>query len=302
MAYRFRHGDRTVQRAVHRIAREQIDGALAAIAGQPRDKAIHEVRKACKKLRALLRLVRPGFPDYPYENAAFRDIARLLAFTRDAKVLLDTCDALIAGTPEDFDRVEALSLREHFAGELAQVGADEAAGARLEQARVLLDMARERVADWTLAEEGWDALGPGLGRILRQADKAWRKVAREPDAAHYHELRKRMKYHWYHTRLLAPVWPALMQPRAAELGRLADLLGLHHDICVLEERLGGFVPGTRYDRPAAVLRGLAADRRKRLEQDAAPLVARLLAQETAALADHWCRLWGIWRTGGRQPA
>ncbi|MEJ2456681.1 MAG: CHAD domain-containing protein [Novosphingobium sp.] len=295
MAYRFRPGDRTMQRAVRRIAREQIDGALAAVADKSRDKAIHEVRKACKKLRALLRLVRPAFPDYPYENAAFRDTARLLAFTRDAKVLLDTFDLVTAGAPDDFDGTQALYLREHFAGELAQAAQEDAVEARLAQVRELLTTARERVSGWTLADKGWDAIGPGLGKILRQAETAYRSAMHTPDALHYHELRKRMKYHWYHARLLVPVWPELMQPRVAELSRLADLLGLHHDICVFEGRLDAFVPGTRYDRPAGALRGLAADRRKQLERDIAPLAARLLAQETQVLVDHWHRLWMIWQ-------
>lgn len=306
MAYRFRHSDRTVQRATRRIAREQIDGALAAIAGghrdtRHRDRAIHEVRKACKKLRALVRLVRPGFADYAHENAAFRDIAGLLAFTRDARVLLDTFDLLLAGAPEGFDAGHALFLREHYAAELAQPALDDVAGARLEQARALLVMARERASGWTLREDGWEALEPGLQRIHRQAEKAYRVALREPDAAHYHELRKRMKYHWYHTRLLAPVWPEMMQPRMAELSRLADLLGLHHDICVFEERLGAVLPGSRHDRAAATMRGLAADRRERLERDIAPLVARLLAQDAGALVEHWRRLWAIWRAG-RKPS
>ncbi|MCJ2188741.1 CHAD domain-containing protein [Novosphingobium beihaiensis] len=302
MAYRFRLGDRTVKRAVHRIACEQIDGALAAIAGKPRDKAIHEVRKACKKLRALLRLVRPGFPGYSYENTAFRDIARLLAFTRDARVMLDTFDLLLAGAPEDFDRAQALFLRAHFAQALEQPGVEDAADARLEEVRGLLRLARERALGWTLEQEGWDALGPGLGKVLDQAGRARRAVARNPGAAQYHELRKRMKYHWYHTRLLEPVWPELMKPRAAELSRLADLLGLHHDICMFEQRLETCLPGSRYGHSAAALRGLAADRRKQLERDTAPAVAKLLAQETEALMDHWGRLWAVWRAGGKPAA
>lgn len=302
MAYRFRYGDRTVNRAVHRIAREQIDGALAAVAGKPHDKAVHEVRKTSKKLRALIRLVRPAFPDYAYENAAFRDIAGLLGFTRDARVLLDTCDALMAGAPDGFDHAQALALRDHFSAELAQAAGTDAAEARLEQARVLLVMARQRIAGWPLIEQGWDALGPGLARNLRQADKARRRAARQPDAVHFHELRKRMKYHWYHTRLLSPIWPAVMQPRVEELGRLADLLGLHHDICVLEERLEGFLPGMRHDRAAAALRSLAADSRKQLERESAPQVARLLAQEADTLSDHWGRLWSIWHGGEGRAA
>ena len=81
MAYKFKASDRTVQRAVRRIAREQIDGALHAIDSSDRDTARHEVRKACKKIRALVRLIRPSFSRYARENGEYRDIAGLLAYT-----------------------------------------------------------------------------------------------------------------------------------------------------------------------------------------------------------------------------
>ena len=301
MAYRLRPGDRSVQRAVRRIAREQIDGALDAIARKPGDQAAHDVRKACKKVRAVLRLVRSGFAGYRYENAAFRDIAGLLGGMREARVLLDTFDLLTADAPGSFDCALVLPMREHMAGAALPQARDEAAAARFEQARALLAMARERTAAWKLAEDGWDALAPGLGTVLRQARKAERAVRREPSGWRYHELRKLMKYHWYHTRLLVPLWPALMQARATELGRLADLLGLHHDICVFEERLGGLLPGTPHGREAAALRGLGAGRRQGLEGEIGPLTARLLAQDAAGLAGHWHALWDIWRAErGRQ--
>jgi len=72
---------------VRRIATELIDHAVAQIDGTktaPHEaihhdvhhEAVHEVRKDCKKLRGLLRLVRPAVPKlYTHENAAFRDTA-----------------------------------------------------------------------------------------------------------------------------------------------------------------------------------------------------------------------------------
>ena len=140
-----------------------------------------------------------------------------------------------------------------------------------------------------------EALGEGLGRILRDARKAERQVHAEPSALHYHELRKLMKYHWYHTRLLVPLWPETMAPRAAELSRLADELGLHHDICVFEQWLGAALPTLDEFTVAESLLPLAGERRRQLEGRITPFVARALAQKSAELVDHWGALWQIWR-------
>lgn len=295
MAYRFRAGDRTVQCAVRRIAREQVDDALAAIGGQHRDMATHEVRKACKKLRALVRLVRPVFADYAVENAEFRDIARLLSGVRDAKVMLDTLDLLLADASKNGELATFEPVREDFVRNLGHPARADVAHDPLQEAQARLEAARERIGAWALAEEGWDALEPGLCRIVRRARKAARTVAVDPTPLHYHELRKLMKYHWYHTRLLLPVWPSMTEPRAAELARLADLLGLHHDISVFEARLGGSLPHGDRRRAVVALLSRAEDRRAALEREAGPLVARLLAQKPNALAKHWRKLWQIWR-------
>lgn len=292
MSYRFRANDGAVDAAVRRIAREQVDGALAAIARKHADKATHEVRKACKKVRALIRLVRPCFAEFKRENAAFRDLARLLSGSRDAKVLLDTFDLLAADAPEQ-DTARFARLRRGLAP-----GRHDAADEPLEQARAALEAARERIDGWTLDADGWDAIGPGLQAILRGARQAARTVVHEPVGEHYHELRKLMKHHWYHARLLEPLWPGMMKPRAAELSRLADLLGLHHDICVFAERLADVPASGREGEAAEALLELAAARRVRLEREIAPLTARLLAQKPRAVAVHWQALWRIWRGEG----
>lgn len=295
MAYRFRLKDHAVTDAVRHIAREQIDGAIEAVDGEDAATAIHEVRKCCKKVRALLRLIRPVFPDYAKENADFRDIARSLAGSRDAKVLLDTYDLLIEGAPAETGTELFAPLRRQLVRDVAKQAHGEGAAANLAEARKLLEKARDRSKGWTLEGEDWEALSGGLGRIVRDARKAERTVHAEPSAANYHELRKLMKYHWYHTRLLVPLWSGTMHPRADELSRLADLLGLHHDICVFEEWLGATLPTMdRFDAVEALL-PLAGERRRQLEHEIGPVVARGLAQKPGALVEHWGALWSIWR-------
>ncbi|KHK89537.1 CHAD domain-containing protein [Novosphingobium malaysiense] len=295
MAYKFKASDGSVQRAVRRIAREQIDGALHAIETKDRDTARHEVRKACKKIRALVRLVRPAFSDYSSENAEYRDIARLLAGGRDARVLIDTFDKLTGNVSADGDLADSPAVRKHLEQDLACVEQGASAETHLHEARARLQKARKRIASWQLDEEEWAALGPGLGKVLRRARKARRKTSDDPAPVQFHELRKRIKYHWYHARLFKSVWPEMMKPRAAELSRAADLLGLHHDISVFEERLARLPADSGLAEPAGALLTVAMERRGELESEIAPLVGRLLAQEPGALVDHWRALWCIWR-------
>ena len=62
----------------------------------PEPEKIHQIRKRCKKLRAVLRLVRPGLSEfYASENAFFRDAARVLSPLRDTQSVLDAYDGLM---------------------------------------------------------------------------------------------------------------------------------------------------------------------------------------------------------------
>src|SRR5262245_49986710 len=90
--------DEALPDGIHRIAekvRECVDGSSKA----SRDEMVHEARKGLKKLRALVRLVRPGVGGklYRRENIAFRDISRPLTEVRDAKILVEALDRTTGG-------------------------------------------------------------------------------------------------------------------------------------------------------------------------------------------------------------
>jgi CHAD domain-containing protein len=94
--------DETVGSGFQRILREQT-ARLSEDLGADKDleKAIHEVRKRCKRVRAVARLLRPNAKAlYREENAAFRDIARGLSRFRDADVRLQAFDDLVGRIDE----------------------------------------------------------------------------------------------------------------------------------------------------------------------------------------------------------
>src|SRR3954454_9440642 len=93
--------DETVPAGVRRVACSRIDHALAVL-GRPKrgasDRAVHEARKRFKEVRGALRLVRDEMGAKPFrkEKRTFRDARRPLSAARDAKVLVDTLDGLVA--------------------------------------------------------------------------------------------------------------------------------------------------------------------------------------------------------------
>ena len=78
MTYAFLASDPSVQAAVSRVAREEAEGALAQVHGDgPLAPRVHAMRKAVKKLRGLVRLVRPVMRGAAAENAALDGACKL---------------------------------------------------------------------------------------------------------------------------------------------------------------------------------------------------------------------------------
>lgn len=291
MGYRFRHSDPDIAAALRRIAQEQIDKALAS-AGRRDDlhAGIHDARKKCKKIRGLIRIVRPVFGDHDAENAALREAARHLAAVRQAGAGLETLERLCAARPGEIDLEAAGRLRALLDRRAkAEAMGDLAAG--LAAFRNDLEACLARSAGWTLDRTGFAALAGGLSGTYAKARKAMR-IARETRAAEdLHAWRKQAKYHWYHMRLLRPIRAGKLRRRSARAGALADLLGAHHDLSDLRALIAG---GGLPDAAGAALLAPAAAEMARLEGLAFGLGHDLLARKPRAQVRRWRRWWEDW--------
>src|SRR5262249_20113618 len=149
---------------VRRIAREQIDGAIAESNGSAPGsltERIPSVPKRCKKLPALLRLVRPGLGNvFPSENAYFRDAARVLAPLRDPHVVLAAFDAVVSRFQGELGPGTFEPLRRQLERPERQVTDLEI---QLADGLGRMEAARGRVAAWPVdVAEGPQACRPGL--------------------------------------------------------------------------------------------------------------------------------------------
>ncbi|QDT63985.1 CHAD domain-containing protein [Calycomorphotria hydatis] len=301
MAYRLRQG-KSVGKSVRMVAIEQIDKAIAEIESPELDRheVVHQVRKRCKKLRGLLRLVRPEFEDYSTENKFFRDLAGNLSYVRDAQSIIECFDALMQRFKDQVDVAAFQSIRDELESRRRNVADDqEGLNRKLDEFLVHIREAKSRVSDWEIDEKEFDAVESGLSKTYQRGRKALDEAYDEPSPEAFHELRKRVKYHWYQQRLLRNIWPQLMKAECHETSRLADLLGDDHDLAVFRQQL--LTEPDRYADEATLqaLIGLIDRRRIELESEARPLADRLFAEKPKQLTGRLSKYWKVWRRGDR---
>lgn len=297
MAFRFRRRE-NIEKGLRRIAAEQLDRAVAELTDANLDhhKRVHQVRKRFKKLRGLARLVRPGLGDqYGEINTWFRDRARSLSRMRDAETLVTTATKL----EEDADGERAQAVLTDVRTTLT-LRRDELAGqwqgleTELATLEAELRELRRNLGNWRLEGKGEKALFGGFHKTFKRGRKAMERALSHPADDAWHQWRKRMKYHWYHTRLLSGCWRPVMETRARELSHLADLLGDDHDLAVLTAFTAGH--GELFDTDAPdLVADLARQRRARLQKRAQDLGRRLCAEKPDALVKRVQRYWHIWR-------
>lgn len=300
MAFAIEAGE-SVARGIRRIVRQQVDKALVGLGGRAEgdvEEVVHDARKRFKKVRAVVRLARAGLGRKVAgrENARFRDAGRPLSAVRDAGVLVATLDKLAASGGDPAALAALGPARDLLVRRQEAVRREVLDAADVRPGLVAtLTTARRDAKGWEVDGDGWDALGPGLGRIYRQGARARRAATDAPTDEHLHEWRKRVKDLWYALTILRPIRPAALDGRIDLAHALADRLGDDHDLAVLLATLdgpGGLPPG---DPALAAVRPLVAARRAELRRDAFALGPGLYAERPAEF-DARCRAyWRAWR-------
>jgi CHAD domain-containing protein len=299
-------GDESVAEGVKRIALEQLNDTIHQLTGESNDpaEAVHEARKQFKKLRAILRLVRADLGEeiYRRENVFFRDAGRRLSGARDAEVVVQTLDKLSERyadrlSPDAFARVRHALMANRQP--VSQQESDDRA-AMLEVA-ASLEMARQRVEEWPIRQNGWSTLREGLKQVYRGGYHRFSKAYDQPTAANFHEWRKIVKYFWYHLLILETVWPEVMKHLADQVHKLSEHLGDEHDLVVLRDTVKDqpelFGDGAKVED----LIELIDRRRDELHEMAKPLGQRVYAEKPAAFANRMKAYWGVWRSEVHQP-
>jgi CHAD domain-containing protein len=205
----------------------------------PTEGSIHAVRKTLKRARATLRLLRPSLAEGTFRraNARLRDAAAVLRAARDAKVLLDTVLRLLESEPHSarplFDGLARMLARERTAADRALLrdGHGVAWGVN-----VLKDLTAH-VQHWRTSRADSACVVAALRRTYKKTRKAAAIAGQQRTDATLHEWRKQLKYLVYELQLLQPLRPKYLGRRLLMARRLAELLGIDHDLAVLRQKV-----------------------------------------------------------------
>src|SRR5712692_8173029 len=250
--------------------------------------AVHDLRKALKRWRAILRLIAPMVGDEAeLMRVEARDLAREMAVARDGQAAQEALSDL-------GDSIPNLSARSRatIAERLNQIGA----GA---DAIGLTSVRKERIDDmWTragAAVERWPFQRFDRSEAAAQLTAFYRRVcAAMPDdwsnasPEALHRLRQRVVEHRYQMELADPLWPKLMRLWVSEAQRLRDRLGAHHDLVILQRLTEPHQPLARW---RSQLKPLIAERQPAHVAAAKRLTGRLFAEKSKAFRQRLASLW-----------
>lgn len=235
------------------------------------DERVHTARKALKKARAALRLLRPVLDEDAYRahNRALRDAGRCLSPLRDAhalRVLLDDCEA-----QDPPSRRVVAALHAALDAELRRRREALVDTAQRRRCAALIEHCRNGMSRRDIAQAGVRSLRRALRAIYRRARKAFVAARRAPATEMLHEWRKQTKYLRTAAQILADAGVRGLRKTVARAARIAELLGDEHDLSVLR----GLIDEHGLQAESATLVGRIARYRAKLQKRALELGSRL---------------------------
>ena len=299
MAYRLQASE-SVPEGIGRVVREEIQSATETLrkeAKAQRDEAVHEARKSIKKVRGVLRLVRPQLGQtYRHDNARFRDVGRQLSDLRDAAALLEVFDELTEKFKDALESKGLKVLRKGLEQDKREVEEHLDAAKVVQQASAVLHSAERRLKKWPLSEDGFHALAPGFKQTYRRGRRALKLARKRETPVAYHDFRKRVKDHWYHVRLLEGVWTGVMEAHEKSLKDLETWLGDDHNLVVLREKLEAKPDKYGGEAVVPVFLAAVAEHQNTLRANSVSLGERVYSEKPGVFVHNIGKLWKTWHS------
>ena len=297
---------------VKRVAMEQLElGASGFFDGEDQlSSAIHDSRKAIKKVRSLLRLVRGELTDkvYRYEDKSLRDTGRLISGIRSSAAL-----------------VEAAFVVEDLYGEMLADGMFEELFSRLTQRRDVIELraledpnligrvvmnlerAYVRYSAWPTDADARKVYGLGVRDTFTSIESGLQDTYgrgrsemvtayTRPTIVNFHVWRKRAKYLRYQMEFLVPLWPDVVIGIAVTLDRIGLLLGEDHDLAELLMLIHDRPDMCPSPRERSLFLALVTQRRAELQLAAEILGRRVYAENPESFRSRFGEYWGSRRS------
>jgi hypothetical protein len=278
---------------VRRIVLRQLETAISELhtVGDPQsDDAVHDARRRVKKIRAIIRLVRPVLDKaYRSVDRDLSTVSRLLAPVADGRGILETLDQLAHRYGRSFSKQAMAAARAGVLRNGARADREAQVRGVLKVAAGTLRSDRDRVKHWRLRTDGFGSVAPGLEESYRRARRILLASWSKPKPAHFHTWRRYVKNHWFHVRLLEGRCGYHLVAYERRIEALDGVLGEYHNLALLREVLVADTSLSRDER-AQCLRVVARYQRL-LRRHAGILGARIYMERPRRFVRRVRSLW-----------
>jgi CHAD domain-containing protein len=231
MSYRIRKGE-SLAEAFGRIAAEEMDLVMTQLGRRNRGEAVHDARKALKRLRALLRSLRVAIPKNRFraENRRLSQAGRQISPLRDVHVQLRTLEKLRGHGGAGYNRIKRRLL-------LRQTSCLRRIPALRKTVRGILQVSRQNIGSLPLRRASTRDLVASLQRLYKQGRIAFKTARHSPTAQNLHEGRKKAKSLGYGFELIEGVRPKKVSELVQSTEKLTEALGDDHDLFLVLQAL-----------------------------------------------------------------
>jgi CHAD domain-containing protein len=240
MAFRLKQGA-SISNEVRRIVLKQLEAAISELhsVGDPQsDDAVHDARRRVKKIRAIIRLVRPVLDkEYRAVDRDLSTVSRLLAPVADGRGIVETLKEIEHRYPASLSKRALAVARKGVLRNGARADRDAHARGILKIAAGTLRSERGRVKRWRVRGEGFRAIAPGLEESYRRARRMMLVTWSKPKPSHFHTWRRFVKDHWFHIRLLEGRCGNHLVAYERRIEALDGILGEYHNVILLRDLL-----------------------------------------------------------------
>lgn len=302
MAFRLKPGE-PLSKALKRIVGRQLELAATELkeVGTPKsDEKIHDARRRVKKIRAVVRLVRPSLGrTVRAVDRRLREMSRLLAPVADGQGVVQALDRLGEKYPGDLPEPVRAPIRAGLLERAARTDRKVKVDHVLQTVAFSLRAERERVVGWRLKRGGFRAIAPGLEKSFRSGRKAMRRVLTHPTPDNYHRWRRRLKHQWFHVRLLEARCGRKLIRYGRRLEALDACLGEYHDFALLRSILFGdaFVSRQETARRLRMIERYQSELRERARK----MGRRIYAERPGHFVRRVRALWRLAKAAERVP-
>jgi len=278
-----------------RVVARQFERAVTELKniGDPNsDAAIHRARRRVKKIRAVIRLVRPALGDkFQPLNKRLRETIDLLAPVADGQGVVEAIDRLAQKYRDDFAEPALTTFRAGLVERELRADRQAKVDHVLQRVSTTLRRERMRIKRWRLKGAGFRPIADGIEESCRSARRAMFLTLEHPTADNFHLWRRRVKDHWFQVRLIEACCGGHLENDEHTLERLDDALGEYHNFSLLREIITAdtSVPRQETARRLRVIKRYNAELRRRAQA----LGARVYTEMPRAFVRRVRALWRL---------